>query len=539
VTHPPAPDFDPLALFAADRVPHPDFLLTTRVTACPPAPGHDKAQDIAAKLHHLTGEFAGQPCLGYYHAGLIVHIRRSLRLPEMLARFESLWAAQADALLAGLSSRWLVSACDTIADHAADPQERAAATAASACLTTLRLYETERRERGTDARPLMAPGPHTALFDGLIHFAIGAGDGIVNLWNRVRAAESAGTRVGRILATLLARAEAADTVFPRMARLHHDHRTAWRDPPPPVRRIALVNDPSALGHYGHDAVADTLDRLFADTGLQVVHRHPAGQPWPDDPAARAALAACDAVVVVGAGDVAVARAAAAAGRPAYLVNATLQAAGPDELRDLRTFRHIWVRDGASQRRAAGQGLAVSLCPDLSLCQTFPIRKPADPGSAAVFDANPGTGNRDLLRMARRLDVPLWTMRHDAEGRPLVADRQARGSDDVTLSPQGRPRPLPRFAAMLSARERIIAGRFHAQCFALVLGIPFHALAPDATAAGALVQDAGLNPDRLLPPGARLPPHLPLSQAERAAIGRYLRLARFAASEMVLRIRELS
>lgn len=535
----PATDFDPSALFAADHVPDAAFLLATRVTACAPAADRDRAQDIAAKLHHLTGEFAGQPCLGYYHAGLIVHIRRRLRLPEMLDRFEALWAAQADALLAGLSSRWLVSACDTIADHAADPQERAAATAASACLTTMRLYETERRERGIDARPLMAPGSHTALFDGLIHFAIGAGDGIANLWQRVRAAESAGTRVGRILATLLARAETADTVFPRMARLHRDPRTAWRDPPPPVRRIALVNDASALGHYGHDAVADTLDRLFADTGLQVIHRHPTGRPWQDDPAARAAMATSDAVVVVGAGDVGVAQAAAAAGRPAYLVNATLQAADPGELQDLRAFRHIWVRDGASQHRAAGLGLAVSLCPDLSLCQTFPIRKPAAPGSAAVFDATQGTGNGDLLRMARRLDVPLWTMRHDAEGRPLVADRQARRGDAVTLSPQGRPRPLPRFAAMLSARERVIAGRFHALCFALVLGIPFHALATDTAAAGSLVQDAGLNPDRLLPPGARLPTHLPLSQAERAAIGRYLRRARFAASEMVLRIRELS
>jgi hypothetical protein len=95
-------------------------------------------------LPWCDGSFRGRSELEYAHAALIVLMRLGMEVSHSWRRFCELWSDSGSFLLQHLNSRWLVSACDTIADHDRDRAQRALALAASALVNTVRLYETER-----------------------------------------------------------------------------------------------------------------------------------------------------------------------------------------------------------------------------------------------------------------------------------------------------------------------------------------------------------------------------------------------------------
>src|SRR6266496_2562413 len=82
--------------------------------------------DVSDHLAKLRPEFGGQPELCFYNASLIVYIRRSMNLIENVPAFLRLWAEEAEFLTRHLDSRWLLSSCDTFADHGLDCQREAA-----------------------------------------------------------------------------------------------------------------------------------------------------------------------------------------------------------------------------------------------------------------------------------------------------------------------------------------------------------------------------------------------------------------------------
>jgi hypothetical protein len=55
-----------------------------------------------------------------------------------------MWAEEAHFLAKALNTKWLVSACDTFADHSNDDAERATALLAATMIKTIKIYETER-----------------------------------------------------------------------------------------------------------------------------------------------------------------------------------------------------------------------------------------------------------------------------------------------------------------------------------------------------------------------------------------------------------
>jgi hypothetical protein len=533
---------------ALDRLDPRDRALADKAVA-PPAPPRDRPDrtTLDAKAALLAQEFAGRPLLHLLHAWLIVRLRREAGTEAARQRFLLLWDAHRDALLAGLNSRWLVSACDTFADHHPDPMTRAAALAVSAAITTLRLGETERQASGEEGRPILHGGECLPLHDGLLTFAVGRGDTLINLQHRIGRSARDGTVPGRILAELWRRAQAADTVFRRMADAHHLDATRWTSRSPPRLRVALFNDTAPSGHYGCEAVTAVIERLFDGAGIAIGWRHSVLTDPLADPGTAPAIAAADAVVVNGEGSIhhrsprgrALARLgplARAAGKPAWLINATLQDTDAATVEDLRAFTAIWVRESASAAWARSQGLRVTVAPDLSLCHWLRARPTRGRrGGTALVDSVLDPCNRTLLGWAQTLGEVLWTMKHDAEGRAQHIRPGARPDAPLRILPRGAPRDLAAFAVLLGGFDRLLTGRFHAMCLALLLRLPFHALASNTWKIEATIADAGLDPVRHVAPGGPPPAPLPFSAHETDAIARYIRRARIEAGEMVLRI----
>jgi hypothetical protein len=169
----------------------------------------------------------GEPQLNFYHAILTVLVRRDVMKETALGHFWSMWDAEADCLLHNLSSRWLISACDTIVDYHADSYERAIACLGSTLMNTIKLYETERLCNG-DPRSfvgdLSSPKP---LFDGMTSFSVGHGDMIQSLRNRTKSVCRPESLASKILTELLNRADRFDTIYRRFAQLHRNDATRW------------------------------------------------------------------------------------------------------------------------------------------------------------------------------------------------------------------------------------------------------------------------------------------------------------------------
>ncbi|MCC7021344.1 hypothetical protein [Albidovulum sp.] len=194
--------------------------------------GAEKSLDL--HLANLRREFSGQPELLYHHARLIVLIRREVRPAESVAQFLALWAQEAEFLCRHLNLRWLISAADTFADHAADPQARAVAMMATLLANTVKVCESDRYIRGAETLP---PRPDrieklqtdlVPLFEGTSVFTVGTDDTLRNMYWRLEPFFASGP-AGMILKAVYDRMQVNDTAFARLRALHRRDRTGWWD----------------------------------------------------------------------------------------------------------------------------------------------------------------------------------------------------------------------------------------------------------------------------------------------------------------------
>lgn len=194
-----------------------------------PARPRPRAGDLSVHIAMLREEFATRSELLFYHAALISLIRREIDTSHAFLRFRAIWTEETDFLRRELDSRWLVSACDTFADHAPNPTVRALAMAGSILVNTVKLYETENwatGRRGQDL-PYRAVTLQTQLDDGLSVYQIGSGDLIRNMRNRLRAMPIPEHPISAILAELFRRLHMQDTVFHRFHDEHYNPASNW------------------------------------------------------------------------------------------------------------------------------------------------------------------------------------------------------------------------------------------------------------------------------------------------------------------------
>lgn len=193
---------------------------------------HGANKDLSQHLLNLRAEFAGQAELLYYHAQLIVLIRREYQTLEQFAQFEHLWETEGEFLRQYLNTRWLISAADTFADHSTDPNTRSLALAASLLVNTIKLQETERYLQASEhlsdqaERQQQLQTGRVALFDGTSAFAVGTDDSLRNLRWRLDAI-STENPMGPLLAELFQRLQTHDTVYQRFRQRHTRAKTAW------------------------------------------------------------------------------------------------------------------------------------------------------------------------------------------------------------------------------------------------------------------------------------------------------------------------
>jgi hypothetical protein len=192
-----------------------------------PAPPPPLKRDLAPELYSHRRAMIGASQLEFLHVCLIVMLRRRIETRKNFTTFHRIWNEEKTFLLKTLNSRWLVSACDTFADHARDKADRTTALAGAILLNTIKIYETERIFRGDYKEKEFAPHQWLHLFDGMHSFWIGNGDVIFNLKRRIDRLRHEKGPVDAILVELFERVNVHNTAFGRFRSVHTLLETKW------------------------------------------------------------------------------------------------------------------------------------------------------------------------------------------------------------------------------------------------------------------------------------------------------------------------
>lgn len=193
-----------------------------------------RTKALPAHLENLRHQFVGSSELCFYHAVLVVLLRRQYQPEHTFAAFDSLWQSQIDYLLSTLSLRWLVSACDTFVDYSPNPIRAALLMNVPTLINTLKVYETQRYLYSIAPNSPLCPQrtealyqKHLSLYDGLTLFRIGTDDTLKNMRQRYQKLQQQDPFAGQILLTIFDRLQYTDSAFATMQHLHTDDKSAW------------------------------------------------------------------------------------------------------------------------------------------------------------------------------------------------------------------------------------------------------------------------------------------------------------------------
>lgn len=193
---------------------------------------HGSSKDLATHFADLKQEFTNQSELLYYHAKLIVLIRREYKTSEYFSQFDYLWQTEYEFLLNTLNTRWLVSAADTFADHATDSLTKALGLTTSLLINTIKLTETERYLQNSDQysdnsiKLNELKNRRIDLFDGTSAFSVGTDDTLRNMRWRLDQVDNTNI-AGKILKEVFNRIQNNETVYKRMRERHIREKTKW------------------------------------------------------------------------------------------------------------------------------------------------------------------------------------------------------------------------------------------------------------------------------------------------------------------------
>lgn len=213
-------------------------------------PDRARIKDLRQHLDKVKLEFVNQPELSFYHASLIILLRRDYKIAETFALFEQLWEQETDYLLAHLNLRWLISACDTFIDHSSSPLRAAILLNAVTLINTLKVYETtqylqipthphaafmdEQQARlNTDIPKLIEQNvnalyqAHLPLYKGLTYFRLGRDDTLKNMRLRYEKFYDTDHLAASMLLSIFDKLQTSHTGFFILRTLHKDERSQW------------------------------------------------------------------------------------------------------------------------------------------------------------------------------------------------------------------------------------------------------------------------------------------------------------------------
>jgi polysaccharide pyruvyl transferase WcaK-like protein len=280
-------------------------------------------------------------------------------------------------------------------------------------------------------------------------------------------------------------------------------------------RALLVNDASLAGHHGSALVTARLVAIAARHGIELV----AGWDWPAVEALGDALSSFDLVVVNGEGSIhddaksahriaAIADQCFARSLPAYLVNASISGLGKAILSSIGRFRLLHVRDTTSQAYLQANGIESRVVHDATLTWADgPVWRGGGP--VLVTDASEEGKTKRLIGIQRSLPGSRMISLRTKPPQPTRGSTRRQWQYRIK-SLLSAPMPLSawslryarsiegldRFAAVLATSGGVLAGRYHAVCLALRLGVPFLAIDGNTSKTRDLLADVGLT-DRLV------------------------------------------
>lgn len=279
-------------------------------------------------------------------------------------------------------------------------------------------------------------------------------------------------------------------------------------------RVVILNDTSGRSHHGCARVMRLMVEGLERQGLQIIARSPARHDWARDDAFLVQLKQADLIVINGEGTLHHGRPAGQrllevtrhpnARAPVAVINALWQENPADWAVMLGKCALVSARDSQSLAAMQAAGVEARLVPDLSLTGGAVLQSGSRQG-LIVGDSVRLSTRRLLALTAKRLRaralVPTKT-RHSVLFRlPVMGALLSAAYNGVW--PYATP-PLmlaagePAYLAALGGAQMHLTGRFHAICLSIVTRTPFLAVGSNSWKIEALLADAGLPADRLIP-----------------------------------------
>ncbi len=206
-----------------------ESLKNLKIDAGTKVPSRGKKDNFNEHIKMLEKEFSQQSLLEFYSVWLIVKIRRKIDLDNSIEQFFKLWNRESTFLIKHLSSRWLISVCDTFIDYSKDSNEVAYAFAALFFINTIKLYETERvmyKNNNVNSNPEFQTAK-VQLFDGITAYNAKGGDMIKNMFNRLNLKSDSQTVSATIFKELIHRSNQKSTVYGRMSIHQENLKHRW------------------------------------------------------------------------------------------------------------------------------------------------------------------------------------------------------------------------------------------------------------------------------------------------------------------------
>ena len=195
-----------------------------------------RLKDLSSHLAKVKLEFLDKPEICFYHATLIILLRRGYKTDATFQEFEKLWETESEFLLNNLSLRWIVSACDTFVDHSPRTSRAAILLNVSTLINTLKIYETEKflkdylgQENLSMENIEALYAEHLKLYNGLTYFRIGTDDTLKNMRKRYEAFKNIDPLATSILLYVFDTIQNVESAFALMKNLHKDIKSQWWD----------------------------------------------------------------------------------------------------------------------------------------------------------------------------------------------------------------------------------------------------------------------------------------------------------------------
>lgn len=199
-------------------------------------PNKVRVKDLTGHLNKVKKEFIDQSELSFYHATLVVLLRRGYKPNKVFEEYENLWEIEYDFLINNLSLRWIVSACDTFVDFSSNRSRAAIMMNVVTLINTLKVYETDSYLKSINKRnDLISERVETlyngdlGLYNGLSYFRIGTDDTLKHMRERYKKFYSEDKLSTTILLSVFDKLQQIDCAYSTVKKLHKDEKTKWWD----------------------------------------------------------------------------------------------------------------------------------------------------------------------------------------------------------------------------------------------------------------------------------------------------------------------